>query len=408
MRFGNGQALQLLIIIIPLLAYFVYKLFIIINNVNKFFDTATAQKVFYPVSKKLVAIKYALLFISIILLVVAMARPLGKPIKSEQEYRGIDIMLVIDVSSSMAADDMAPDRMEAVKAGLKNFTSTLGGDRVGMTTFAGVDFIQCPLTTDYDALDLIIDSLYPGMLFKDGTALGNAIKASVDRLVEKAEKSRIMILITDGESTAGISPVEAAKIAEEKGIRIYTIGVGTLEGGKIPEGRDAFGRQYFKTYKGEMVVTKLDDSELKKIAGLTGGKYYRVTDKNAFAQINSDIRTMEENKLKDEKHMKYEENYQKVLNNARMALFGKIPGSAIITSADPNIPPEKFLDTKGQYIPAKFALAHMHNEKLDVTYDLVVGGPGEIEQIEQFCNFTYKGGTPISPSVSATPRRRQV
>jgi len=308
MHFGNEPAFRLYFIVVPLLAYLYWRVYKIVRNTSVFFDKKTGAKMLYAVSPVMIAAKYALLFLSFVLIITALARPWGKPIKSEVELSGIDIMVAVDVSSSMAAGDLKPSRMEVIKQGLKDFTASLAGDRIGMMTFAGTNFVQCPLTNDYDAYDLITDSLYPGMLFKDGTALGEAIKASIERMVEKAGKSKIMVLITDGESNMGMAPIEAAKAAKEQDIRIYTIGVGTEQGGKIPEGTDMFGRVYYKTYEGAEVVTKLDDRELREIAGLTGGKYYRVTDLNAFKSIKDDIRYMEENKNKKEE-IKHEENY---------------------------------------------------------------------------------------------------
>lgn len=310
MRFGNPQALQLFWILVPAMIYFAYRVVIILRNATRLFDANTASRMLYPVSYPQAAVKYLLLFASMCLVIIAAARPLGKPIQQEEELKGIDIMFAIDVSSSMAATDVEPDRMEAVKNGVKNFLAGLGGDRVGMVTFAGVDFTQCPLTADYEAFSLITDGIYPGMLFMDGTALGNAIKASVDRMIEKAEKSRILILISDGENTAGISPIEGANYAKEKGIRVYTVGVGTSQGARIPEGRDAFGRVYYKTYNGQLVISKIDEAELREIAGITGGKFFRAADKNAFRSINNDIKNMEANRVKDKKQQKYEENYQ--------------------------------------------------------------------------------------------------
>lgn len=308
MHYGNETAFRLLFIVVPLFAYLLFRVWKIVRNTSVFFDKKTGVKMLYPVSSVMIAVKYGFMFLSFILIITALARPWGKPIKSEIQLSGIDIMVAVDVSSSMGAEDLKPNRMEVIKNGLKDFTATLAGDRVGMMTFAGTDFAQCPLTNDYDAYDLIVDSLYPGMLFKDGTALGDAIKSSVKRLVEKGEKSRIMILITDGESTMGTPSVEAAKTAKEEGIRIYTVGVGTLAGGRIPEGRDMFGRMSYKIYQGQEVISKLDDRELKEIAGLTGGKYYRVTDPGAFKSIKNDIMFMEENKTKKEE-IKHEENY---------------------------------------------------------------------------------------------------
>lgn len=308
MQYGSPEAFRLLFIVVPVFIYLSYRVYMILHNLNRFFDKKTSEKMIYPVFVPAVIIKYTLLFVSFILIITALARPWGKPIKSEVDLSGIDIMTVVDVSSSMAALDLKPDRMEVVKQGLKDFTASLSGDRIGMITFAGVDFVQCPLTVDYDAYDLIIDSLYPGMLFKDGTALGSAIRSAADRMQEKAEKSKIMILITDGESNAGIPPAEAARYAKEKGIRIYTIGVGTEQGGRIPEGRDVFGRVYFKNYEGSEVVSKLEGTELREVAGITGGKFFRVTDVNAFKSIKNDIRFMEENRTKKEE-TKHEENY---------------------------------------------------------------------------------------------------
>lgn len=309
MKYGNPDILKLLYLLIPLMLYFVYRLIIIFLNLRKFLDKKMTEKVLYPVSYVQAGAKYSLLLLSLLLVVIAAARPLGKPIEQEQELNGIDIMLVLDVSSSMFAIDLQPNRMEVVKQGVRNFIASLEGDRVGMIVFAGIDFVQCPLTTDYEALDLIMDGVNAGMMPKEGTALGNAIKDAVDRIEEKAEKSKIMILITDGESLEGMSPLEAAKLAKDKGIRIYTIGVGTEEGGRIPEGQDMFGRTIWKAYQGQIVVSRLEDAVLKQVAGITDGKYYRVTDRGAFAAINADIKKMEENKTKVKKNIQYEENY---------------------------------------------------------------------------------------------------
>lgn len=309
MKFGNQEIFRILFILVPVTLYFVYKLVTIFINLRKFLDKKTAGKVLYHVSYPQAVVKYLLLLLSLYLLVVSAARPLGKPIEQEQELAGIDIMLVLDVSSSMFAIDLQPNRMEVVRRGVKDFVASLAGDRVGMIVFAGIDFVQCPLTNDYEALDLIIDGINAGMMPKEGTALGNAIKSAVARIEEKAEKSKVMILITDGESLEGMNPIEAAKLAKEKGIRIYAIGVGTYEGGRIPVGQDVWGRTVWKAYNGQVVVSKLEDAVLKQIAGITDGKYYRVTDRGAFAAINEDIKKMEDNKTKIKKNIQYEENY---------------------------------------------------------------------------------------------------
>ena len=308
--FGNENAFKIAIIVVPALAYLLYRVFMILRNINKFLDKETRKKLLYEVSYPLAAIKYISLVVAFLFLIMALARPLGDPVRTEQVYSGIDIMITVDASSSMGAMDIRPDRMETVKRGLKSFVGALAGDRAGLIAFAGVDFVQCPLTVDYEALELIIDNLYPGMLFKDGTALGNAIRSAVDRLDMKAEKSRAMILITDGENTTGVDPMEAARLALQKNIRIYAIGVGTKKGGRVPASRDRWGRVRFKTHKGRVVISKLEDAGLKEISKITGGKYYRLANKNAFKGILQDIQKMEANKAKVKKQVKYKEKYQ--------------------------------------------------------------------------------------------------
>jgi Ca-activated chloride channel family protein len=312
-RFGNTNAFYILFIVVPVFAYLCYRLFAILRNIRLFADKSSAGKLSIKVNPYIVVAKYVFLLASMVFFVIALARPWGKPIKTETEAKGIDIMVTMDVSSSMAAGDVKPSRMDAVKDGLKSFVNTLSGDRVGMITFAGIDFIQCPLTLDYDAMDLIIDGLSPGMLAKDGTAIGNAIKSSVERLQSKGGKSKIIILITDGDNNQGMSPLDAAKIAKDAGIRVYTIGVGTAQGGKIPEGRDAWGRVYYKIYQGQEVISQLDDTQLRQVAGITGGKYYRFADAGVFNSISADIMTMELNDTKIKKESKFEENYAQYL-----------------------------------------------------------------------------------------------
>ncbi|MCX8094467.1 MAG: VWA domain-containing protein [Candidatus Goldbacteria bacterium] len=309
MNFADKDILKLFILVIPIFIYLIYRILIIFNNFNKFFDKKLLGKIFYNVSFVTIFLKYLLIIISLVLFIIAAARPLGKPIETEQQYSGRDIMIVLDVSSSMNAIDLKPNRIEVVKKGLHDFLTKLSGDRVGIIVFAGIDFVQCPLTLDYEAVSFIIDSIYAGMLPKEGTALGNAIQSAIERMEEKAEKSKVMILITDGESLEGISPIDASKIAKEKNIRIYTLGVGTEEGGMIPEGEDIWGRTYYKSYRGEIVISRLDEKILKQIAGITDGKYFRVTDINAFNKIMNDIKEIEANKAKIKKETKYEENY---------------------------------------------------------------------------------------------------
>ncbi len=289
--------------------YYIFRALVISKNAEKYFDFHTSKKMGVRFSFAAAVVKYTLLAAALALIFTAFLRPLGEPVTKEREYRGRDIMVLLDVSSSMAAFDIEPNRMDAVKRGLKEMLFGLSGDRIGMIVFAGTTFVQCPLTLDYDAFELILDSVYPGMLEKDGTAIGDAVKEAVKRMEEKAEKSRAIILISDGENNAGSSPAEAARLAAQKDIIIYTAGAGTEKGSRIPEGRDAFGRVYYKTYRGEVVISKLDDRELKQIAAASGGRHYSIRDRNVFKSIAAEIAKMDENKAALKKEEIYEENY---------------------------------------------------------------------------------------------------
>jgi len=309
MNFGNDGLLKLFIIAIPLFAYFFYKIFRIISNYNSFMDAKTRGKLLFSVSWTSAIIKYSCYFAAFIFFIIALARPYGAPIKSDEEYKGVDIMVLLDTSESMTAIDVKPNRMGVVKQGLKDFLNLLSGDRIGIIVFEKDTFVQCPLTNDYETVDMILDNIYPGMLPVEGTAIGDAIKEGIQRLIEKGEKSRVIILVTDGENLSGMPPIDAARLAQKEGIPVYTVGAGTQQGGPMPEGQDAWGREYYKTYNGQVAITRMDDSELKQVAGITGGKYYSATDPNAFRNIMNDISGMQKNDTKIKSHTKYEENY---------------------------------------------------------------------------------------------------
>ncbi|MFP4465593.1 MAG: VWA domain-containing protein [Candidatus Goldiibacteriota bacterium] len=309
MKFGNEEAFRLFFILAPLFIYFGYRIFRVLRNLYGYTDKSIRERLFGGVSAPLIIIRNIFLAAAFVFFVIAAARPWGDPVKTHMEYGGIDIMLLMDVSDSMGAVDLKPDRMSVVKDGVASFIDGLYGDRVGIMVFSGDYFIQCPLTVDHAAVKMMVESLEPGMLEKGGTAIGDTIKAGIERLKEKGGRSRIMILISDGENTAGSSPQEAARAAKEEGIRIYTVGAGTTGGGKIPEGKDLWGRTVYKIYRGKEVVTKIDDGELKKTASIAGGKYYRLDNRKGFRGIIKDISALEENETRKKEYIKYEEGY---------------------------------------------------------------------------------------------------
>ena len=225
------------------------------------------------------------------LLVVAMARPQDVERLSHTNTEGIDIMLSIDISGSMLARDFTPDRITAAKEVAGSFISDRYGDRLGLVVFAGEAFTQSPLTTDQSTLQTLLGRIRSGII-EDGTAIGNGLATAINRLRESDAKSKVIILLTDGVNNRGeIAPLMAADIAADMGIKVYTIGVGTI--GKAPyPAIDMFGNM---TY--QMAEVEIDEPTLEEIASRTGGKYFRATDKAKLKAIYDEINELEKSKV---------------------------------------------------------------------------------------------------------------
>lgn len=225
------------------------------------------------------------------LVMVALARPQRTNEVIEQLSEGIDIMLVLDTSGSMELKDFKPNRLEAAKGVALRFIQGRFQDRIGVVVFAGDAYSLAPLTTDYDLLREIIKSIHFKMIANDGTAIGSALGVAVNRMRESAAKSKVCILISDGENTSGnIEPTVAAKLAQAYNIRIYTIGVG--EDGQVP---------YDTNEKGEVtyVNTRLDETNLREIAQVANGQFFRATTANTLQQIFNKINLLEKSEIKE-------------------------------------------------------------------------------------------------------------
>ncbi len=225
------------------------------------------------------------------LMIVALARPQGVEQQSKTNAEGIDIMLAIDISGSMLARDFQPDRLTAAKEVAGSFIADRQGDRIGLAVFAGEAFTQSPLTTDKSTLQTLLARVRSGVI-EDGTAIGNGLATALNRLRESEAKSKVVILLTDGVNNRGeISPLTAADIAADMGIKVYTIGVGKR--GKAPyPAIDMFGNM---TY--QMMEVEIDEKTLSEIASRTGGKYFRATDKQKLKAIYDEINQMEKSKV---------------------------------------------------------------------------------------------------------------
>ncbi len=224
------------------------------------------------------------------LLIVAISRPQTSSHKENVSIQGIDIVLALDVSSSMLAQDLKPDRLDAAKKMALDFFNGRPNDRVGLVVFAGEAFTQCPLTTDHTVIKEMMDDIHSGMI-EDGTAIGDGLATAINRLKESQAISKVIILLTDGVNNAGsLDPVSAAEIAKIYGIRIYTIGIGTTGMAPYPV-QTPFGVQY------QSMEVKIDEGLLKKVADITNGKYFRATSNHKLEEIYNEIDKLEKSKI---------------------------------------------------------------------------------------------------------------
>lgn len=235
----------------------------------------------------------ALLLVSFVFAVIAMARPQTTNSHSTRETEGINIMLALDVSGSMLAQDLKPNRIEAAKEVAQEFVASRPNDNIGLVVFAGESYTQAPLTTDHAIVQNFLSGVELGVL-DDGTAIGSGLATSISRLKETKGESKVVILLTDGTNNAGaIAPTTAAEIAKSFGIRVYTIGVGTMGEAPTPV-QTLLGIEYM------MMPVEIDEASLKQIADTTGGQYFRATDNEELKEIYAEIDRMEKVKLKVE------------------------------------------------------------------------------------------------------------
>ena len=251
----------------------------------------------------LVRLPRALLLAAMVLLIVATARPRSSSIMEKVDAEGIDIVLTMDVSTSMLARDFQPDRLEAAKDIAMEFIAGRPADRMAIVVFAGESYTQCPLTTDRAALINLMKDVQTDLI-EDGTAIGDGLATAVARVKDSDAKSRVVILLTDGVNNCGsITPQTAAQIAREYGIRVYTIGVGANGTAPYPV-MTPWGPRM------QDIEVKIDEDILRDIAAQTGGRYFRATDKSKLAEIYAEIGKMETTRISVDSFPVYKELFE--------------------------------------------------------------------------------------------------
>ncbi len=263
--------------------------------------------------------------VAVTLLLLALARPQAGARDVRVTTEGVDILIALDVSGSMQAIDFEPNnRLEAAKIVAADFIRGRQSDRLGLVIFAGISFVQCPLTLDYDVLISLMDDVQIGMV-EDGTAIGMAIVNCVNRLKESDAESKVAILLTDGVNNTGrIDPATAAQLAKTVGLRFYTIGVGQRGEALFPVQDPVFGRRLVRQ------KTEIDEETLMRIADETGGRYFRATDTDALRAIFEEIGEMERTKIESTEYINYSDLFAWFLLPGALVLLIESGAAALV------------------------------------------------------------------------------
>ncbi|MBI4430931.1 MAG: VWA domain-containing protein [Candidatus Omnitrophica bacterium] len=271
---------------------------------------------------KLRHVLIGLRLVAVFLMIMALMRPQKGIEETKVETEGIDIILSIDVSGSMLAEDFIlngerKNRLEVVKDVVRDFIKKRTNDRIGLVIFAGRSYVQCPLTLDYGVLLQFLERAEIGMI-EDGTAVGDGLAAALTRLRKVDSKSKVVILLTDGVNNAGkVDPLNAAELARATGVRVYTIGAGSK--GQVPfPARDFFGNKVY-----QWAVIDVDDETMTKIAETTGGRYFRATDTESLRKIYDEIDRLEKTKVELNAYMEYKELFQPFVILALMIILAE-------------------------------------------------------------------------------------
>ena len=293
MTFKNPELFHILWVLIPMIAWYIWRQKRSTASIQVS-STAAVFKAPRTIRHYLRHLVFVTFLIALSFFVVVLARPQSSKNWENVTTEGIDIVIALDISSSMLAQDFQPDRLEAAKNVAMEFISGREYDRIGLVVFAGEAFTQCPLTTDRAVLLNLFKDIQSGMI-EDGTAIGNGLATAVARIKDSEAVSRVVILLTDGENNRGeVAPVTAAEIAKTFGIRVYTIGVGTIGTAPYPvQVQTPFGVQ---TQLRDMEV-KIDEKTLQEISDITDGQYFRATSNTKLEEIYKQIDALEKSKI---------------------------------------------------------------------------------------------------------------
>ena len=326
-KFANPEFLWLLLLL-PAIGYYLWWWRKKIIVTLQFSSLQIFNNIPQTLRERLRHVPLALRLLAIAVFIIAFARPQSVSDKQNISTEGIDIVLELDLSGSMLAEDFSPNRIEAAKQVASEFIDGRTNDRIGLVVFSAESFTQCPLTTDYPVLKNLLREVKNGMI-ADGTAIGLAIANGVNRLKDSKAKSKVMILLTDGVNNRGeIDPITAARIAATYGIRIYTVGVGAQGEAPYPV-QTPFG------IRRQLIPVDLDEKGLTQVAEMTGGKYYRATDNRKLKAIYKEIDQLERTKIEVTAYKRYSELYGGWLFAGLLAVLVEVGLSVTVLRKNP-------------------------------------------------------------------------
>ena len=308
-RFAHSVLLYLLLLVPVLTVLYIVMFRIKIGALKRFGNPLLLQQLMPEVSHGRSHFKFLLLMLALISLIFAIAGPqFGSRLK-EVKRKGIELMIALDVSNSMMAEDIQPNRLERAKQAISTLIDKLENDKLGLIVFAGDAYTQIPITTDYSAAKMFLSTVNTGFVTRQGTAIGSAIELASKSFTQSTQASKVIIIISDGENHEG-NALDAAKAAAEKGIKIFTIGMGSVKGSPIPENSRSLQKAFRKDRQGNIIMTRLNATMLSEIASVGGGSYYQATSSRVgLNDLFGKLNRLEKEEIDTKVYSEYEEQF---------------------------------------------------------------------------------------------------
>ena len=309
-RFSHSEYLYFLFLIPLIIGLFWFAIILQKRAINRFGNIETLMQLMPGFSFQRGWLKIIIFTTAITLIIIGIAGPQFGSKLTEVKRKGIELIIALDVSNSMMAEDIQPNRLERAKQAISRLVDKLSDDRLGLIVFAGDAYVQLPITNDYISAKMFLSSISPGIVPKQGTAIGTAINLAASSFSPQSETSKVIVVLSDGENHED-DPVEAAKKASEQGIYVYTIGIGSPQGSPIPIASQDNQASFWKDKDGNVVVSKLDEETLSKVAVAGNGKYIRATNTQlGLLPLFDEINKMQKTELKEKVYSEYDDQFQ--------------------------------------------------------------------------------------------------